>query len=795
MHRFGKKIAALMLCAAMAFSFMGVAFAEDAHVHAHEENSPIAVVGPRSAVLASSNDTQYPCSGNAGGSHLWKNEPVEGHSKCPGATGYQLVCSYCGETRGITEGNHSWGAWREYQEHTDGDVCTDTTYREHTCVNSGCGETEREVVTAGRKSHSFVTKTEPSTCTTAGRSWEECSVCGEKRNETALPLKSHTAAPDDGDCTTPIKCADCGAVVKEGAAAHRFAQKWSTDGNSHWHACTNPGCQAKADEGAHTGGASVDCTRSASCTVCGAAGKATGMRHDFSGAGGYLIQSNSTHAIRCANPGCKIVSDSIAHTAANTPASCTEATVCVCGYTIKSKGNHVYSSWVGTATGHSRTCTRCGDTQSASHTGSSKPTTCTTAISCTTCGYVINPGYSDHAYGVWIATPTGHTRTCTHAGCSTVQVAAHSGGTATCAAPAACTVCGASYGAKAAGNHAGGTEVRNAKTAQVGVAGYTGDTYCLGCGKMIAGGKAIPALTAAHSHSYSAAWEGDSSKHWHACACGAHAQEAAHSFENGACTLCGVKDPNYVEVHIHAYGAWKNDGQAHWHECSGCGEQADYAAHVMLNGKCAVCGIQQVTVAQIADVANDNQHYEDIKRIVEAGVMGGATEDGFKPDENVSRAAVADAIYRLADSAGQTAVANAGAQAGAVDTVAWAQANGLMDAKKGDTVTFQEVVTTLYRCAQKAGYKVGTATGAPGTDAAWKGVEAWASRTGIIKTAEEAKALAADAVVTRAQMAALTARFMDYTQSKAALALCGKVNYCRTMNRNMSMQLRRETAC
>ena len=44
-----------------------------------------------------------------------------------------------------------------------------------------------------------------------------------------------------------------------------------------------------------------------------------------------------------------------------------------------------------------------------------------------------------------------------------------------------------------ASNHVGGTEIRNQKEATCKEAGYTGDTYCKGCGEKIASGKTIPA--------------------------------------------------------------------------------------------------------------------------------------------------------------------------------------------------------------------------------------------------------------------------------------------------------------
>ena len=50
---------------------------------------------------------------------------------------------------------------------------------------------------------------------------------------------------------------------------------------------------------------------------------------------------------------------------------------------------------------------------------------------------------------------------------------------------------------KDSNNHVGGTEIRDAKDATYTEEGYTGDTYCLGCGNKIAEGHAIPKLTPA----------------------------------------------------------------------------------------------------------------------------------------------------------------------------------------------------------------------------------------------------------------------------------------------------------
>jgi len=64
-----------------------------------------------------------------------------------------------------------------------------------------------------------------------------------------------------------------------------------------------------------------------------------------------------------------------------------------------------------------------------------------------------------------------------------------------------CTVCKATKTetiAKNASNHVGGTAVKNAKAATCTAKGYTGDTYCLGCGVVTAKGKDI----AVKAHTY-----------------------------------------------------------------------------------------------------------------------------------------------------------------------------------------------------------------------------------------------------------------------------------------------------
>ena len=74
-----------------------------------------------------------------------------------------------------------------------------------------------------------------------------------------------------------------------------------------------------------------------------------------------------------------------------------------------------------------------------------------------------------------------------------IPAAGHKGGTATCKDKAVCEVCQQPYGELDKNNHTGGTEIKDAKDATCTENGYTGDTYCKGCGDKLESGKVIPA--------------------------------------------------------------------------------------------------------------------------------------------------------------------------------------------------------------------------------------------------------------------------------------------------------------
>lgn len=163
----------------------------------------------------------------------------------------------------------------------------------------------------------------------------------------------------------------------------------------------------------------------------------------------------------------------------------------------------------------------------------------------------------DHVAGAeWVSDGTHHWYKCI--GCDEkLDLAIHSGGTATCTKKAVCTVCGTSYGELA-------------------------------------------------SHDYALSWsQGDANGHWHKCKnCSAHDTQVKHTPGSAAtettaqtCTECGyVIAPATGHVTHAADSKWFSDVNSHWHKCTGCNEKLDVTIHsggtatCIKKAVCTVCG-------------------------------------------------------------------------------------------------------------------------------------------------------------------------------------------------------------
>lgn len=102
------------------------------------------------------------------------------------------------------------------------------------------------------------------------------------------------------------------------ALNHNFATTWSSDETNHWHACQREGCQARNDEGGHTGGTAT-CTEPKTCTVCNQQ-YGNSLGHDYT----VLQKDESDHWYKCSR--CDVTDTKSAHTGGT--ATCKNRAVC-----------------------------------------------------------------------------------------------------------------------------------------------------------------------------------------------------------------------------------------------------------------------------------------------------------------------------------------------------------------------------------------------------------------------------------------------------------------------------------
>ena len=442
----------------------------------------------------------------------------------------------------------------------DGYKCFSKPFTVSTCAHGGektlqhdethhwyvCGKCGAEL---DRAEHSGGT----ATCTAKA----VCSIC-----QTAYgALGGHTLTKHDAvdaTCTAPGNveywhCSVCGKNFSDSAGTGELTEITSPALNHNWGAWTSNGngthtrtCQrdSRHTETENCSGGSATCTNAAICASCGGSyGKELG--HDW---GEWKNTGNAQqHTRTCQRD--QSHTETAAHTP-GTPANCTTPQTCTaCGYEITpANNNHDWNAWESNGNGtHTHTCkndsshtetTNCSGGSAtcearavcdvchmvygelAPHTLTHTPAvdaTCTTPGNveywhCSVCGKnfsdsagkgelteITSPALN-HNWGAWEkVSETQHQRICQNDG-SHKETGDHTLGTAaTCKAPANCSICGQSYGEKNPSNHTGGTEVRNQKEATTTTEGYTGDTYCLGCGEKIASGTVIPKKTSGGS--------------------------------------------------------------------------------------------------------------------------------------------------------------------------------------------------------------------------------------------------------------------------------------------------------
>ncbi len=439
------------------------------------------------------------------------------------------------------------------------------------------------------------------TCSSKAVYYKSCSVCGEKSSDTfeagGFDAKNHVGETylkdkKDATCTSEgytgdTYCSSCDVILEKGAAIektpHNPSSSWSSDGNYHWKECQNSGCGNVTDKAAHSGG-SATCTKKAVCSVCGKEyGDVDANKHintEIRGAKPATEEETGyTGDTYCKDCG-KVVKQGevipkLDHTHDMQAVARKEAT-------CTSVGNIAY--W---------TCTKCGKHYSSAD-GKVEIKLEDTVIE-----------KIAHDYSVIQSDETGHWHKCKNCDAAT-EKSVHTGGSATCAEKAVCTVCGASYGEFAShtytenksekylktkatcvvkavyykscsvcgiqsaetfegdvdeNNHAN-WEVRGRIEASADKPGYTGDTYCTDCGKKIKNGSEIPKT---HTHDYSVL-QSDEYRHWYECSgCDAIEMPVGHAGGTATCTqkkICAVCGTAYGTLGEHLHTEIRNKADA-----------------------------------------------------------------------------------------------------------------------------------------------------------------------------------------------------------------------------------------
>jgi len=371
------------------------------------------------------------------------------------------------------------------------------------------------------------------TSPTTAHTWENgiCTVCGYEC--------FHTGGR--ATCTEEALCSLCDERYG-GTADHTYSPAWSQDGENHWHECT--GCGEKADEAAHTPGEAATENTPQVCTVCNhELAPATGHTHDFT---------------------LQITEDKYLVSAATCTAKAVYRYSCACGaggeetFTSGETTAHRYddSVWTKGGTAHWHLCLDCGE-----EIGMAAHEDTDGNHLCDTCEKTLG-----------ICEDADHNHFCDVCG---RMLSKHSGGTATCKAPATCTVCGKAYGD--VGEHI-----------YADTWSHDGEHHwhtCTVCGE---------AYEDAGNHLYEAAWSHDETHHWHACAvCDHRNGQEAHTDADGdhRCDTCGKAFTECAD----------NDND---HKCDVCGKVLSECADANNDHKCDLCG---KTLTECTDADNDHK--------------------------------------------------------------------------------------------------------------------------------------------------------------------------------------------
>ena len=513
---------------------------------------------------------------------------------------------------------HTWDAGKVTKEPT----VTETGVKTYTCTVCAQIKTEEIAKLPPAHEHSFAADWSKD----ATNHWHAatCEHKNEVKDKAAHTWDAGKVTKEPTETEAGVKtytCTVCGQTQTKEIAklphTHTFANAWSKDENSHWHAAT---CEHKSevkDKAAHSWGVGKITTpateetegvKTYTCTVCGKTKTETigklGHTHTFDTAKWTKDENGHWHAPTCGHEDAKqIIPHDYTAWNVKTPAGVhtdrvDERTCIVCGYadrySVPETALHTYdeANWVSDFTGHwhKSTCEHEIPLEKdfAEHTFDKGVITTPATeeregvktFTCTVCGYTrtesvpklphthkFSDTWSKDADHHW------HAATCGHAEVKD----------------------------KAAHTFDAGKVTKAPTETEAGVKTYA----CTVCGQT----KTEEIARLDHTHTFDTSkWAKDANHHWHASICG-HAEvkdKAAHTFDAGkvtkaptetetgvktyTCTVCGqTKTEEIAKLdHTHTFDTskWAKDADYHWHAatCGHTSEKQDLAAHTWNDG-------------------------------------------------------------------------------------------------------------------------------------------------------------------------------------------------------------------
>ena len=420
--------------------------------------------------------------------------------------------------------------------------------RHYKTCKYGCGAIKDEAP------HSYGAYEEitAATCTTAGKKVRTCTVC-QKEDSTEIPILDHKWD----------------------------LEKYDSDETYHWYKCAD--CGEAKEKQSH----SYDHVCDPDCNVCGKE-RTVHEYKDYA----YNEQNHWRICVHCQTP--EAPTQHEFENACDTKCD-------LCGKIRETE--HAWEIKKNTTT-HWNECTVCGTAEEKqSH---SYDHACDTE--CNVCYYT---RITHHQYGEWtMKNETEHCRICEI--CDSEDIAAHSGGKATCTEAPVCADCKASYGKAKGHDFSGKPEIDGEEHYRKCLNGCGSEqdrsvhTYgpftvknpatCTKPGKKVRTCTVcqkedwieIPSL--GHNWDFEKYYS-DETHHWYKCAvCGTAGEKQSHSYDHVCdpdCNVCGK------ERTVHEYKDYAYNEQNHWRICVHCQTPEAPTQHEFENAcdtKCDLCG-------------------------------------------------------------------------------------------------------------------------------------------------------------------------------------------------------------